>query len=261
VSEDTAETAEPRRTRLLRVAEHVRTQNWTAIGIDFLIVVLGVFVGIQVANWNAAGVDQQRGAGFTERLREDLREERWIYDFITAYTHDVRDAADRAVQALEGNIELSNHDLLVAAYRATQYREGNRRRATYDELVSTGSLGLITDQRLLRNADWVLGLRTIENVVRESMESPYRHAFRQNVPNAVQRELARRCGDRTVVPGEYAGIDTVIDYPCTLELAPSVVDGVAEALRADLETRLVDFTNNGARGLFADVSEVVGERR
>jgi hypothetical protein len=33
---------------LLRVAEHIRTQNWTAIAIDFAIVVIGVFVGIQV---------------------------------------------------------------------------------------------------------------------------------------------------------------------------------------------------------------------
>ncbi len=273
MSDDTVVTTEPRRTRLLRVAEHIRTQNWTAIGIDFLIVVLGVFVGIQVANWNAARVDHKRGVEFTERLRDDLREERWTYDFIAAYTQDVRDAANRAVQALEGDIELSDHDLLVAAYRATQYREGNRRRATFDELVSTGSLGLVTDQDLLRNAHWVFRLRTIENVVRESMESPYRLAFRQHVPNAVQRELARRCGDRAVVPEEYEGMDTVIDYPCTLELAPSVVNGVAEALRADpelrralrqrvadLETRLVDFDANRARGLFAEVDERAGQR-
>jgi hypothetical protein len=248
---------------LRRVIEHVREQNWTAIGIDFVIVVVGVFVGIQVANWNTARVDRQRGAEFTERLRADLREERWVYDFMLAYYGDVRDAAERAVLALEGTAPLSNHDLLVAAYRATQYREGNRRRATYDELVSTGSLGLIDDQRLLRGAAEVYRLRTIENVVRESMESRYRRAFRESVPNAVQRELARRCGDRAILPGQYEGIDAVIDYPCTLELEPSAIDAAVDALRADpairralrlrvadLETRLVDFTNNAARGLF-----------
>ena len=101
----------PRSTRLLRVAEHIRTQNWTAISIDFLIVVLGVFVGMQVSNWNQEREKRQRGAEFTERLRTDLIEERWVFDFIPAYFSDVRDAA----------------------YRATQYREGNRRRTTYDE--------------------------------------------------------------------------------------------------------------------------------
>jgi hypothetical protein len=37
---------------LRRVIEHVREQNWLAVFIDFLIVVVGVFIGIQVANWN-----------------------------------------------------------------------------------------------------------------------------------------------------------------------------------------------------------------
>jgi len=35
---------------LRRVIQHFRKQEWTAIGIDFLIVVVGVFMGIQVSN-------------------------------------------------------------------------------------------------------------------------------------------------------------------------------------------------------------------
>jgi hypothetical protein len=73
VSDDTAVTAEPRRTRLLRVAEHIRTQNWTAIGIDFLIVVLGVFVGIQVSNWNAAIADQRIAERYLVAIADDVR--------------------------------------------------------------------------------------------------------------------------------------------------------------------------------------------
>jgi hypothetical protein len=45
---------------LRRIIQHFRNQEWTAIGIDFLIVVIGVFVGIQVANWNQALNEQQR---------------------------------------------------------------------------------------------------------------------------------------------------------------------------------------------------------
>jgi hypothetical protein len=270
VSDASVESAAPRRSRLLRVAEHVRTQNWTAIGIDFCIVVLGVFVGIQVSNWNAERTERQRGAEFTERLRADLDGERWVYEFMIAYYSDVRDAADVAVGALEGTATVSNHDLLVAAYRATQYREGARRRDTYDELVSTGSLGLIADQRLLANAAAIYRLRTIENVVRESMEQSFRSQFRQSIPNAVQRELARRCGDRIVRPGQYEGIDSVIDYPCTLELPPSSIDAAAQALRsdpavlralrlriADLDTRLGDFTVNN-RDLFEGLTPAKG---
>ncbi|MGJ8663400.1 MAG: hypothetical protein ACSHWU_07110 [Marinicella sp.] len=38
---------------LRRITKHVSDQNWFAVFIDFLIVVVGVFIGIQVANWNA----------------------------------------------------------------------------------------------------------------------------------------------------------------------------------------------------------------
>ncbi|WP_412061318.1 hypothetical protein [Rubrivirga sp. IMCC45206] len=38
---------------LRRIIQHVQDQNWTAIAIDFVIVVVGVFIGIQVSNWNA----------------------------------------------------------------------------------------------------------------------------------------------------------------------------------------------------------------
>mgnify|MGYP003541639920 CR=1 FL=1 len=36
---------------LRRVIEHVKDQNWFAVGIDFVIVVAGVFVGLQVQDW------------------------------------------------------------------------------------------------------------------------------------------------------------------------------------------------------------------
>lgn len=61
---------------LRSVTKHVRDQNWVAVGIDFLIVVVGVFIGIQVANWNQAKLETDRfndqlvnlHAEFTENL-------------------------------------------------------------------------------------------------------------------------------------------------------------------------------------------------
>jgi hypothetical protein len=45
---------------LRRVIQHVKKQEWTAIWIDLVIVVVGVFIGIQVSNWNAARADEVR---------------------------------------------------------------------------------------------------------------------------------------------------------------------------------------------------------
>ena len=35
---------------LRRIREHIAAQNWTAVGLDLVIVVVGVFLGIQVSN-------------------------------------------------------------------------------------------------------------------------------------------------------------------------------------------------------------------
>ena len=45
---------------LHRLTEHVRRQDWFAVFLDFVIVVVGVFIGIQVSNWNAARQDRAR---------------------------------------------------------------------------------------------------------------------------------------------------------------------------------------------------------
>jgi len=58
---------------LRSITRHVRDQNWFAVGIDFLIVVVGVFIGIQVSNWNAARLQVQREAVLLEALRTDFR--------------------------------------------------------------------------------------------------------------------------------------------------------------------------------------------
>ena len=44
---------------LRRVISHVRKQEWTAIGIDFLIVVVGVFIGVQIGNANQTRQQKQ----------------------------------------------------------------------------------------------------------------------------------------------------------------------------------------------------------
>jgi hypothetical protein len=44
---------------LRRVISHFRKQEWTAVFIDFVIVVCGVFIGIQVANWNEARAEAE----------------------------------------------------------------------------------------------------------------------------------------------------------------------------------------------------------
>ncbi len=58
---------------LLRsITKHVKDQNWFAVGIDFFIVVVGVFIGIQVANWNDARVNRTSAEAYVDDLYVEL---------------------------------------------------------------------------------------------------------------------------------------------------------------------------------------------
>ena len=61
---------------LRRITEHVKAQNWTAVALDFIIVVVGVFIGIQVANWNDARTNKYRESEILKTIYDELQEDR-----------------------------------------------------------------------------------------------------------------------------------------------------------------------------------------
>lgn len=136
---------------LRRVIEHVRAQNWTAVALDFVIVVMGVFIGIQVANWNAARKDRLDEAATLGRLHieavsvESLSS-RMLSDRIKTLktlSNAVHKAASGAIDEIpEGSCLAiaSSHDLYV----------GNANLPSFDELQNSGRLDIIRDRSLLR---------------------------------------------------------------------------------------------------------------
>lgn len=253
---------------LRRVIDHVRKQEWTAIWIDLVIVVVGVFIGIQVSNWNDERATVRRAAVFSERLRSDLREEAWGYEMQVGYYTDVAAHGRRALDALAGRAPLPDEQLLIAAYRATQFNGTIRRRATYDELTSRGEIGLIGDGALRDLAQRVYSTQIFQRNIDEGQTSQYRQWFRLNLPHDVQQALTAACGDHVVPAGDYAGIDHVIDYPCSTGLSAESIAGAVAILRndpdaisllrlryADVESSLFNMTNyyaslrNGLRAI------------
>ena len=64
---------------LSRVIVHVRAQNWTAIAIDFLIVVVGVFMGLQAQEWSKEREERKRELQIVGDLLADLEIDRMQY--------------------------------------------------------------------------------------------------------------------------------------------------------------------------------------
>lgn len=138
---------------LRSVSRHVREQNWFAVGIDFLIVIVGVFIGIQVSNWNDARVDEGRARAYLERISLDLDADLDTLADRQNFWGEVSRYGEMGLRyAQTGSAEGTSHwAVLLAYFQASQVAEFITTQATYDELRSAGDLELITNLDI-RNA-------------------------------------------------------------------------------------------------------------
>lgn len=138
---------------LRRIIGHFRQQEWTAIAIDFVIVVLGVVIGIQVANWNENRVLRERERALLQQLLIDLESDRATGEFGVEAADRIDDAAEALLAVLEGAPQaasISDADLMRFLLEAgyAYLPQGNP--TTYDEMISTGALGRMRNVDLKR---------------------------------------------------------------------------------------------------------------
>ena len=53
---------------LKRLRNEAGRQNWFGVVVDLAILVLGVFLGIQVSNWNQDRLDRAEGREYREQI-------------------------------------------------------------------------------------------------------------------------------------------------------------------------------------------------
>ena len=216
---------------LRRVIEHVKKQHWTAVFLDFVIVVLGVFIGIQVSNWNAERAQRVAAADFHARLLADMRLEEINYKIIQAYYLDAQHAAETAHKGLTGEVDLSDADLLINAFRGSQYNWMERHRSTFDELVASGNFDLIADTQLRTIVTGYFAATYLEDLSRDNRNSEYRIEFRKTISPGLHQSLNEQCGDKQI-EGAPLGAMT-LGYPCVLELPSENISDAVAALRSN----------------------------
>lgn len=77
---------------LRRITEHLKAQNWFAVGLDFLIVVAGILIAFQINNWREGHQWRVSERAYLERLHSDiveLSERRAVYDLTRPALVDV----------------------------------------------------------------------------------------------------------------------------------------------------------------------------
>ena len=212
-----------------KIREHASSHNWFAVGIDVLIVFVGVFLGIQANNWNEARLTD--AVARTDRLRliEDLRTNEIDLAGRQVYYGSVRQHALAALDGFASPDADLGEAFLVNAYQASQIRQRPMRRFTYDELVANGGLARIGDQKLRERLDLhYLGLTSIDANIRDV--PPYRDRIRRDMLYPVQERIRSRCDEQV---REFQGaILRTLPPSCRTGLEKELIASAVARLRA-----------------------------
>jgi hypothetical protein len=233
---------------LRRITKHVKDQNWFAVGIDFCIVVIGVFIGLQVANWNDSRNEQRRAQNYLERLTQDMRVN---MEVLAGRENSYAMQIDYGLTALEATQPPETREdawiIIRAFFQASHAFTITLNRGTYDEIINSGNLALLQDQELVDALSEFYafgGFATIEDI------PDYRVNLRRRVPFHVQRYFLTECYEITMPDTHF-----LLDCPPP-EDADNLID-LARQLQSDEELkRDLQFMLS-----YADVSAGISRNR
>jgi hypothetical protein len=135
---------------LRRLGEAIAGQNWFTVIIEVLVVVVGIFIGLQVDGWNEARKDRKDEKIFLQRLHEDLL----LAEKLSSRVRDRR--LNRLQSALDASDVLfgrADRDSLTeeectSIASATFFNINAAALSSLEELVGTGRMDIIRDVEL-----------------------------------------------------------------------------------------------------------------
>jgi hemoglobin-like flavoprotein len=233
---------------LRRLAHSIRRQDWVAVAIEFVIVVAGIFVGLQVTDWNEQRQLRERELNYLERLAEDLARMAEEFDEILERGGGRNAMAMRAFRALEqcdpSLATAEDFDVTLAGYQSQRTAAIISR--TYDEMVSSGALAAMADQQL---SGEIAGLfsalgnyKTFVTSVRASLPEVdrivWQHVDLSYAPDGRpvlgEFDFDAACGNRELRNAAWEVQDLMWDWQAGTVRAAEQLDAIAERLDAHI---------------------------
>jgi len=179
-----------------RLGGKAREQNWFAVAIDLLILVAGVFLGIQAANWNESRRERVEERRYYAQILDDLRTDQQTLQLTLRLAAKYDVAAENTLQAIRSGIPPNSTPgrFAIDIHQAGWLNIPRPSRRTYDELISTGNLGLLRSEAAKAAiADYYSNfdsLRQWDQLLR-SQQDRYWEATSGVLPRPVLRDAVR----------------------------------------------------------------------
>jgi hypothetical protein len=213
-----------------RAIAKLRAQDWTAISIELAIVVVGVFIGIWVANWNQERVKKQETRAMLVQLKPELLGLRELSSSTRKYYAVTGRYADTAFAGWDRKPDVSDEEFVIAAYQASQVVGFNNNGASWALVFGANELRDIDDPKVRAP---LTRLMTFEYsyLNYSAVFTRYRDEVREVIPDDIQQQIRAVCGDKLQADGRSFALTD----PCRLHLPPAEAASAAASLREHKE--------------------------
>jgi hypothetical protein len=201
-----------------------------AISIELAIVIVGVFIGIWVANWNQVRVKKQETREMLVQLKPELRGLQEVSASAHNYYAVTGRYANTAFAGWDRNPDVSDEQFVIAAYQASQVYGFNENGASWALIFGANELRNIDD---LGVREPLTRLMTFEYSFLNytAVTTRYRDEVRQVIPDDIQQQIRAACGDKFKADTRKFALT----YPCPLHLPPDETASAAASLREHTE--------------------------
>ncbi|WP_412061311.1 hypothetical protein [Rubrivirga sp. IMCC45206] len=135
-------------TFLGRLTKAVREQNWFAVALEVVVVIVGVVIGFQVTAWGNERADRAKEQTYLRQLSRDLAETERLADDLARTMVPLERAPRRLAQAHYLPEPPPRDSVLAWASVAPVYFDASPVLGTAEALVATGDIGLVQDDSL-----------------------------------------------------------------------------------------------------------------
>lgn len=212
---------------LRRLTHNLRTQNWTAITIELFIVILGMFVGTQVSNWNAQRLEKRETQRMLVQLKPNLQALTDFYMSAREYYAITRRYATTAFAGWRGDPAVSDRDFVIAAYQASQVMGLGTNGSSWATVLGLDQLRRIDDPAIRNNLSFLMSADYTQFDV-AAVNTPYRPGVRRLIPVEIQDAIRAQCGD---YPDPKKPLFLRLPPTCDLTIPPDAAAKAAAILR------------------------------
>jgi len=214
---------------LKRLRAETGRQNWFGVAVDLVILILGVFLGIQVSNWNQDRLDRAHGKEYRDQIYLDLESNQRDLAFRVHYDGQLLGHAEAALAALNQPVTDRPGDFIIAAYEASNHIPQPVRRSTYDEVMASGMADFLGDRMLKeRITNYYVGMATMQRLF-DNIPA-YRDTIRSALPFEVQSQVLKDCPE-VLETDKYGSVTPRLADDCRSSLDPRLAIRVAADVR------------------------------